>query len=155
MSSSSLSVSSAESNDDVSVSNIEGNETVPESVVATKMPSSKRFRWPSMELRVVKDAHGSKCDSYPFLLDSNEQDKALIRNLLVYRPFLQKKGEQTAAWTNVVEMTFETEMPNGKKVFQKKNQYRCCHQVGQETSRRVRCIYEEIPRDAARLQFGR
>jgi hypothetical protein len=120
MSSSSLSVSSAESNDDVSVSNIEGNETVPESVVTTKMPSSKRFRWPSMELHVVKDAHGSKHDSYPFLLDSNKQDKALIRNLLVYRPFLQKKGEQTAAWTNVVEMTFETEMQNGKKVFQKK-----------------------------------
>jgi hypothetical protein len=114
--SSSLSVSSAESNDDVSVSNIETNETVPESVVATKTPSSKRFRWPSMELRVVKDAHGSKRDSYPFLLDSNEQEKALIRNLLlVYRPFLQKKGEQTAAWTNVVEMTFETKMPNGKK----------------------------------------
>jgi hypothetical protein len=51
-----------------------------------------------MELRVVKDApHGSKRDSYPFLLDSNEQDKALIRNLLVYRPFLQKKGKQTTA----------------------------------------------------------
>jgi hypothetical protein len=73
-----------------------------------------------MELRVVKDAHGSKRDSYPFLLDSNEQDKALIRNLIVYRPFLQKKGEQTTAWTNVVEMTFETKTPNGKKVFPKK-----------------------------------
>jgi hypothetical protein len=68
----------------------------------------------------VKDAHGSKRDSYPFLLDSNEQDKALIRNLLVYRPFLQKKGEQTTAWTNVVEMTFETTLPTGKKVFSKK-----------------------------------
>jgi hypothetical protein len=120
MSSSSLSVSSAESNDDVSVSNIEGNETVPESVVATKMPSSKRFRWPSMELRVVKDAHGSKRDSYPFLLDSNEQDKALIRNLLVYRPFLQKKGEQTAAWMNVVEMTSKRRCRTEKKFFKKK-----------------------------------
>jgi hypothetical protein len=74
-----------------------------------------------MELRVVKDAHGSKRDSYPFLLDSNEQDKALIRNLLVYCPFLQKKGEQMTAWTNVVEMTFETTLPTGKKVFPKKS----------------------------------
>jgi hypothetical protein len=72
-----------------------------------------------MELHVVKDAHGSKHDSYPFLLDSNKQDKALIRNLLVYYPFLQKKGEQTAAWMNVVEMTFETKTPNGKKIFPK------------------------------------
>jgi hypothetical protein len=89
--SSSLSISSAESNDDVSLSNINTSATVPESVVATKTPSSKRFCWPSMELHVVKDVHGSKHDSYPFLLDSNEQDKALIRNLLVYHPFLQKK----------------------------------------------------------------
>jgi hypothetical protein len=119
--SSSLSVSSTDSNDDVSVLNIGTSTTVPESVVTSKTTSSsKRFRWPSMELRVVKDAHGSKRDSYPFLLDSNEQDKALIRNLLVYRPFLQKKGEQTTAWTNVVEMTFETTLPTGKKVFPKK-----------------------------------
>jgi hypothetical protein len=102
-----------------------------------------------MELRVVKDVHGSKHDSYPFLLDSNEQDKALIRNLLVYRPFLQKKGEQTSAWTNVVEMTFETEMPNGKKVFPKKNKYRCCHQVGQEASRGLHRLHEKVPRDEA------
>jgi hypothetical protein len=73
-----------------------------------------------MELRVVKDAHGSTHDSYPFLLDSNEKDKALIRNLLVYRPFLQKKGEQTTAWTNVVEMMFDTKTADGKKVFEKK-----------------------------------
>jgi hypothetical protein len=118
--SSSLSVSSADSNDDVSVLNIDTSTTVPESVVTSQTTSSKRFRWPSMELRVVKDAHGSKRDSYPFLLYSNEQDKALIRNLLVYRPFLQKKGKQMTAWTNVVEMTFETTLPTGKKVFPKK-----------------------------------
>jgi hypothetical protein len=46
-----------------------------------------------MELHVVKDVHGSKHDSYPFLLDSNRWNKALIRNLLVYCLFLQKKGE--------------------------------------------------------------
>jgi hypothetical protein len=72
-----------------------------------------------MELRVVKDVHGSKHDSYPFLLDSNKWDKALIHNLLVYHLFLQKKGEQTTAWMNIVEMTFETKMPNGKKFSQK------------------------------------
>jgi hypothetical protein len=71
-------------------------------------------------LHVVKDAHGSKHDSYPFLLDSNEQDKVLIRNLLVYHPFLQKKGKQTTTWANVVEMTFKTTLPTGKKVFPKK-----------------------------------
>jgi hypothetical protein len=80
------------------------------------MPSSKHFHWLSMmELRVVKDVHGSKHDSYPFLLDSNKQDKASIRNLLIYCPFLQKKGKQTTAWANITEMTFETTMPNGKK----------------------------------------
>jgi hypothetical protein len=73
-----------------------------------------------MGLRVVKDAHGSTHDSYPFLLDSNEKDKALIRNLVVYRPFLQKKGEQTPAWKNVVEMMLETKTADGKKVFEKK-----------------------------------
>jgi argonaute-like protein implicated in RNA metabolism and viral defense len=73
-----------------------------------------------MELHVVKDAHGSTHDSYPFLLDSNEKDKALIRNLLVYRPFLQKKGEQTTAWTNIVEMMFDTKTADRKKVFEKK-----------------------------------
>jgi hypothetical protein len=57
--------------------------------------SAPHFHWPSMELCVVKDVHGSKHDAYPFLNDSNEFDKALMRNLLVYRPFLQKKGEQT------------------------------------------------------------
>jgi hypothetical protein len=118
--SSSLSVSSSDSNDDVSVLNIDTSATIPESVVASKTQSSKRFRWPLMELRVVTDAHGSKRDSYPFLLNSNEQDKALIRNLLVYCPFLQKKGKQTTAWTNAIKMTFETTMPNGEKVFPKK-----------------------------------
>jgi hypothetical protein len=34
--------------------------------------------------------------------------------------FLQKKGKQTTAWTNVVEMTFEMTLPTGKKVFPKK-----------------------------------
>jgi hypothetical protein len=72
-----------------------------------------------MELRVVKDAHGSKHDAYPFLNDSNEFDKALTRNLLVYRPFLQKKGEQTTAWTNVVEMCLESTSDDGKPVFGK------------------------------------
>jgi hypothetical protein len=62
-----------------------------------------RFRgWPSMELKVVKDPHGSNHDTYPFLDSSNEYDKALIRNLLVYRLFLQKKGKQTTSWMNVV-----------------------------------------------------
>jgi hypothetical protein len=72
-----------------------------------------------MELRAVKDAHGSKHDAYPFLNDSNEFDKALTRNLLVYRPFLQKKGEQTTAWTNVVEMCLESTDDDGKPVFGK------------------------------------
>jgi hypothetical protein len=73
-----------------------------------------------MELHVVKDVHGSKHDSYPFLLDSNEQDKALIHNLMVSGPFLQKKGKQTTAWTNNIEMTFETMMPNLTKSSPKK-----------------------------------
>jgi hypothetical protein len=60
-----------------------------------------------MKLRLVKDAHGSKYDSYPFLKDSNEYVKALTPNLLVYCPILQKKGEQTTAWTNVIEMCLE------------------------------------------------
>jgi hypothetical protein len=73
-----------------------------------------------MELHVVKDVHGSKHDSYPFLLDSNKQDKALIWNLLVYHPFLHKKGKQTTTWVNIIKMmTFEMKMPNGKKFSQK------------------------------------
>jgi hypothetical protein len=70
----------------------------PKSSSGGEEKSGGRFHWPLMELRVVKDAHGSKHDSYPFLSDSNEQDKALARNLLVYRPFLQKKGEQTISF---------------------------------------------------------
>jgi hypothetical protein len=72
-----------------------------------------------MELRVTTDIHGSKRDSYPFLKDTNEHDKALARNLLVYRPFLQKKGEQTAAWNNVVEMCLESTTVDGGLVFDK------------------------------------
>jgi hypothetical protein len=72
-----------------------------------------------MELRVTTDIHGSKRDSYPFLNDTNEHDKALARNLLVYRPFLQKKGEQTAAWNNVVEMCLEATTVDGGLVFDK------------------------------------
>jgi hypothetical protein len=87
-------------------------------VEADKKPPS-RFRWPSMELRVTNDIHGSKRDTYPFLNDSNEHDKALTRNLLVYRPFLQKKGEQTAAWNNVVEMCLEATTVEGGPVFDK------------------------------------
>jgi hypothetical protein len=100
-----------------------------------------------MELHVVKDVHGSKHDSYPFLLDSNEQDKALIRNLLVYRPFLQMKGEQTSARTNVIEMTFETEMPNRKKIFAKKISTGAA--IKSAKKRLLHRLDEEVPRDEA------
>jgi hypothetical protein len=78
-----------------------------------------RFRWPSMELKVVKDSHGSNHDSYPFLDSSNEYDKALIRNLLVYRPFLQKKGEQTTSWMNVVSHCNDSTTDGKSPVFAK------------------------------------
>jgi hypothetical protein len=44
----------------------------------------------------------------------------LFRNLLVYYPFLQKKGEGTMSWTNVIEMTLDTKKADGTKVFPKK-----------------------------------
>jgi hypothetical protein len=77
------------------------------------------FHWPSMELKVMKDSHGSNHDYYPFLDSSNEYDKALIHNLLVYRPFLQKKGKQTTSWMNVVSHCNDS-TPDGKSpVFAK------------------------------------
>jgi hypothetical protein len=75
--------------------------------LSTDVPAKSvaaRHHWPSMAGHVVNDSHGSQYKSYPFLKDSNEQDKALVHNLLVYQPFLQKRGEQTPAWNNVVEM---------------------------------------------------
>jgi hypothetical protein len=137
--SSSLSVSSLELyDDDGSIPNA-NIETIPEKAVSNKAPTSKLSRWLWMELHVIKDVHGSTHDSYPFLLDSIKMDKALIRNLLVYHPFLQKEGKQTTAWTNVVNMTFETKKAD--------------ETIGKEASLGVLGFYEEIPRHQANTQF--
>jgi hypothetical protein len=87
--------------DDAETMKVPKTVAVKTKVVANSNPSSDAekksapcFCLPSMELHVVKDAHGSKHDAYPFLNDSNKFDKVLTRNVLVYCPFLQKRANK-------------------------------------------------------------
>jgi hypothetical protein len=90
---------------------------LPKPADDAQLKTGCRFHWPSMESKVVKDSHGSNHDTYPFLNSSNEYDKVLIRNLLVYHPFLQKEGKQTTTWMNVVAKCNDSTTDGKSPVF--------------------------------------
>jgi hypothetical protein len=119
-----LSVASAPPTETTSVAHaivVDGKKkTAAQPQLSTDAPAklAARHRWPSMAVHVLKDSHGKPYDSYPFFEDSNEQDKALVCNLLIHQPFAKKRGQQTAAWKNVVEMCNFAKMDGNAPVFQ-------------------------------------